>query len=55
MVRADDVLALARRLRQRSRRAEHDAAFDLRAASNYLEELAKLIDEQTETTDGGER
>jgi hypothetical protein len=55
MVRANDVLALAKRLRKRSRRAESDVAFDVRAASNYLEELAKLIDERAETTDEGER
>jgi hypothetical protein len=56
MVRANDILALAKRLRKRSRRAENDAAFDLKAASNYLEELAKLIHEhEVSEADRGER
>jgi hypothetical protein len=61
MVRATTVLALARRLRQQSRRAEQDVAFDLKAASNYLEAFAATLRRERtsrgvrNTTDAGAR
>jgi hypothetical protein len=50
MVTANEVIALSKRLRQQSTRAARngcdDVAYDLRAASNYLQEFAASLDEQ---------
>jgi hypothetical protein len=57
MPKAVDILALSKRLRKQSARAARsgadDVAYDLRAASNYLEAFASELKQQRgETRDG---
>jgi hypothetical protein len=57
MPKAADILQLIKRLRKQSQRAARngcdDVAFDLRAASNYLEAFASELKQQRgETRDG---
>jgi hypothetical protein len=52
MVTASEVIALSKRLRQQSNRAARngcdDVAYDLRAASNYLQEFATSLAEHAQ-------
>jgi hypothetical protein len=50
---ARTVRALAHRLRKLCRRAEQDVAFDLKAASNYLEAFAETLRRKPPPHGGG--